>query len=99
VKNSASPPDPIIERWLTALARFEATLPRPIAEAMVRNVARGPLGSPLRGLEEHLSVLESLRVEELAGSEARTILAALIQTHERLIALQTRIRQLWSAPG
>jgi len=66
---------------------------------MVRNVARGPLGSPLRGLEEHLSVLESLRVEELAGSEARTILAVLIQTHERLIALQTRIRQLWSAPG
>jgi len=91
--------DPIVQRWLTALLQFDPTLPRPIADAMVRNVDRGPLGNSLRQLDGHLMELESIRVEDLAGSEARTILAVLIQMNHRVAELQAKIHQLWNTPS
>ena len=95
---SISEQDAITQLWLSALLESDATLPRPIASAMVRNVARGPLGETLRHLEQALVHLESLNLDDLAGSEARTVLAVLIAMDRRVNALQFKIRQLWNPP-
>ena len=87
-----------MQLWLSALLQLDATLPRPVAEAMVRNVARGPLGNTLSHLEEALTQLESLNLDDLAGSETRTVLAVLIAMDQRVNALQSKIRQLWNSP-
>ncbi|MBI5304130.1 MAG: hypothetical protein HY868_18490 [Chloroflexi bacterium] len=87
-----------VQRWMTALLQFDATLPRPIAEAMARNAMRGTVGNVLKQLDEGLGKLEIIRVEELAGSEARTILAVLIQMNQRVAQLQEAIRELWNPP-
>jgi len=90
--------DPYVQRWMTALLQFDATLPRPIAEAMARNAMRGTVGNVLKQLDEGLAKLETIRVEDLAGSEARTILAVLIQMNQRVAQLQENIRALWNPP-
>lgn len=95
---SVSEPDAITQLWLAALLESEATLPRPIADAMVQNVARGPLGETLRHLEQALMHLESLNLDDLSGSEARTVLAVLMAMDRRVNALQFKIRQLWNPP-
>lgn len=74
-------------------------MPRPVADAMVRNVARGSLGETLRHLERALMYLESLNLDDLAGSEARTVLAVLNVMVQRVVALQSKIRQLWNPPA
>lgn len=96
---SVSEQDAITQLWLAALLESEATLPRPIAGAMVQNVARGPLGETLRHLEQALMHLESLNLDDLTGSEARTILAVLMAMDRRVDALQSKIRQLWNPPA
>lgn len=95
---SNSEQDVITQLWLSALLELDATLPRPVADAMVRNVARGPLGETLRHLEQALMHLESLNLDDLAGSEARTVLAVLIVMDQRVVLLQSKIRQLWNSP-
>lgn len=95
---SISDQDAITQFWLSALLQLDVTLPRPVADAMVRNVSRGPLGDSLRHLEEALTQLEAFSLDELAGSEARTVLAVLVAMDLRVIALQSKIRQLWNAP-
>ena len=96
---SSSHQDAIVQLWLSALLQLDATLPRPVADAMVQNVARGPLGETLRHLEQALIHLESLNLDDLAGSEARTVLAVLIVMDRRVVALQSKIRQLWNSPA
>lgn len=96
--SSASEPDAIRQLWLAALLELEATLPRPVADAMVGNVARGAVGEHLRVLEQTLMHLELLDLAELAGSEARTTLAVLIAMERRVNSLQFKIRQLWNPP-
>ncbi len=95
---TSSNQDAIAQRWLAALLRSEATLPRPVVSAIVENVAKGPLGDPLRQLEQALIHLESLRAENLTGSEARAILAILVHLNEQVAQLLARIRQLWDKP-
>jgi hypothetical protein len=96
---SNSQPDSIAEQWRTALLQFDSTLPRPVAQAMIQNVTRGPLGESLRQLEEGLSQLEGVHPEQITGSEARTVLAILAQMDRRVVELQSRIQQLWNAPS
>jgi len=96
---SVSEQDAITQLWLSALLELDATLPRPVADAMVRNVARGPLGETLHHLEQSLMHLESLNLDDLAGSETRTVLAVLIAMERRVNALQLKIRQLWNPPA
>jgi hypothetical protein len=96
---SNSQPDSIAEQWRTALLQFDSTLPRPVAQAMIQNVTRGPLGESLCQLEEGLSQLEGVRPEQITGSEARTVLAILAQMDRRVVELQSRIQQLWNAPS
>ncbi|MBI5033337.1 MAG: hypothetical protein HZB51_22685 [Chloroflexi bacterium] len=96
---SISEQDAITQLWLSALLESDATLPRPVADAMVHNVARGPVGETLLRLEQALMHLESLNLDDLAGSEARTILAVLIAMDRRVNALQFKIRQLWNPPA
>ena len=90
--------DAIAQRWLAALLQSEATLPRPVASAIIENVAQGPLGDLLRQLEQTLIRLESIPPEDLTGSEARAILAILVHLNNQVAQLQTRIRQLWDDP-
>ncbi len=90
--------DSTVEQWRVALLEFDPTLPRPVAEAMVQNVGRGPLGSSLQQLEAGLAELERVRLDEITGSEARTVLAILLQLDRRVLELQSRIRQLWDGP-
>ena len=94
-----SEPASMAEQWRTALLQFDSTLPRPIAQAMIQNVTRGPLGESLQHLEVGLSALEGVRLDQVTGSEARTVLAILIQMDQRVLELQSRIRQLWNAPA
>ena len=96
---SNSQQDGIAEHWRTALLQFDSTLPRPVAQAMIQNVARGPLGEPLRQLEESLCQLEGIHPEQVTGSEARTVLAILIQMDRRVIELQGKLQQLWNSPS
>lgn len=91
--------DSTAEQWRTALLQFDPTLPRPVALAMIQNVTRGPLGESLRQLEEGLSNLERVHPEQVTGSEARTVLAILLQMDRRVMELQSRIRQLWNTPS
>jgi len=98
-ERSNSPPDSVADHWRTALLQFDATLPRPVAQAMIQNVTRGPLGEPLGRLEESLSRLEGIRPEQVTGSEARTILAILIQMDRRVAELQVKLRQAWNPPA
>lgn len=91
--------DSIAEQWRNALLQFDVTLPRPVAQAMIQNVARGPLGESLQQLEENLSRLEGVRLEQVTGSEARTVLAILIQMDWRVRELQAKIQQLWHPPS
>ncbi len=91
--------DPIEERWLAALLQFDSTLPRPVAQAMIQNVLDGPLGDSLRRSEGGLLGLEAIHLGEITGSEARTVLAILLQMNRRILQLQANIQQLWSAPG
>lgn len=91
--------DLISDRWRSALLEFDSTLPRPVADAMIQNATRGPLGESLRQLEECLSELERVQLEQITGSEARTVLAILIQMDRRVIELQAKIRQLWDPPS
>ncbi len=66
---------------------------------MIQNVARGPLGDSLRQLEGGLIKLEGIHPEEITGSEARTVLAILLQMDHRVTQLHSQIRQLWNAPA
>ena len=93
-----SEPNSFAQRWLIALLKSEATLPRPVASAIIENVAKGPLGDPLRQLEQALIHLESVRPENLTGSEARAILAILVHMTDQVTLLQAGIRQLWDKP-
>lgn len=97
--SSHSNEDSAVEQWRTALLQFDPTLPRPVAQAMIQNVVRGPLGKSLCQLEEGLGRLEGVHPEQVTGSEARTVLAILIQMDRRVMELQTRIRQLWNPPS
>ena len=94
-----SQPDSIAEQWRTALLQFDSTLPRPVAQAMIQNVTRGPLGESLCQFEASLSELERVQLDQVTGSEARTVLAILIQMDRRILELQSRIRQLWNTPA
>ncbi len=96
---SNSQPDWVAERWGAALLQFDSTLPRPVALAMIQNAQRGPLGELLCQLEESLSELEGVQLEQITGSEARTVLAILNQLDRRVIELQTKIRHLWDPPS
>ena len=96
---SISEQDTITQLWLSALLELDPTLPRPVADAMVRNVARGPLGETLCHLEQALMHLESLNLDDLAGSEARTVIAVLMVMDRRVNALQSKIRELWNPPA
>ncbi len=96
--SSVSEQDAIVQLWLAALLELDATLPRPVADAMVCNVARGALGENLRLLEQALMHLELLNMDDLAGSEARTVLAVLMAMERRVNFLQFKIRQLWNPP-
>jgi hypothetical protein len=89
--------DSILQRWQTALLRTEPNLPRPVVDAMVRNVLRGALGESLQRLEEGLVELEDVNPEDLAGSEARTILAILTHVSQQAVRIESRIRELWSS--
>ena len=89
--------DSIVQRWQTALLRIEPNLPRPVVDAMVRNVLQGPLGESLRRLEEGLVQLEDVNPEDLTGSEARTILAILVHVSQQAVHIESRIRELWSS--
>jgi len=42
--------------------------------------------------------LELLNLDDLAGSEARTVLAVLMAMEHRVNSLQFKIRQLWNPP-
>ncbi len=94
----ASQENTIAQRWLDALLQSEATLPRPVASAIIENVAKGPLGEPLHQLEQALIQLESVRPDDLTGSEARAILAILMHLSQQAGQLQVAIRQLWNQP-
>ncbi len=96
---SNSQQDAVAERWASALWQLDSTLPRPIAQAMIQNVIRGPLGEGLQRLEESLSELEGVHLEQITGSEARTLLAILIQMDRRVMELQGKIQQLWNPPS
>ncbi len=99
VNTASSGQDPIEDRWLAALLQFDSTLPRPIAQAMIQNVLHGPLGDCLRHSEGGLLGLESVHLGQITGSEARTVLAILLQMNRRILQLQANIQQLWSVPG
>jgi hypothetical protein len=62
---------------------------------MVQNVARGPLGGILRQVEEGMLGLETVAVEDLTGSEAKTILAILTQLSRQVAELREKIQQQW----
>lgn len=99
MNRSNSQQESMVERWRSALLQFDSTLPRPVAQAMIQNVIRGPLGESLQQLEESLSELEGVHPEQVTGSEARTVLAILIQMDRRVIEMQGKIRQLWAPPS
>lgn len=85
----------LVQRWLNALHQLDSTLPRPIAEAMARNVARTEVGAALSRLDAGLIDLEAVALGDLAGSEARTIMAVLLQMSQRVEQLLAKLRQLW----
>ena len=94
-KLSASKRATIVQRWQAALRQHEPTLPQPIIDAMIENALKGALGIFLGQLEEGMIELESVDVETLTGSEARTVLAILAHVHRQATQLQTRVQQLW----
>ena len=85
----------VLRRWRTALLQCEPNLPSPVVDAMVQNVARGPLGEILRQVEEGMLGLETVAVEDLTGSEAKTILAILTQLSRQVAELREKIQQQW----
>lgn len=87
----------LVQRWLDALLQLDATLPRPVAEAMARNVSRSAVGTALGRLDAGLLDLETINLDDLAGSEARTILAVLLQMNQRVAQVQAKLHQLWNA--
>ncbi len=89
----------IAERWRAALLQREPNLPRPVVDAMVQNVMKGALGKSLRDLEDGLIQLEALDIENLTGSEARTILAILTHLCNHAARMQASIEQLWTPPS
>jgi hypothetical protein len=86
----------LVQRWLDALLQLDATLPRPVAEAMARNVSRSAVGTALGRLDTGLLELESISLDDLAGSEARTILAVLLQMNQRVAQVQAKLHMLWN---
>jgi hypothetical protein len=62
---------------------------------MVHNVSQGPIGGMLGQMEESLTHLETLPLDQLTGSEARTLLAILADMLGQVSALQSKIQQLW----
>jgi hypothetical protein len=97
VKATNSSPERAVvaQRWRNALLTYEPNLPRPVVDAMVENVAQGPIGEILRQVEEGMFNLETVPIENLTGSEAKTILAILGQMGSQVGELQTKIQQLW----
>lgn len=85
----------VLRRWRSALLQCEPNLPSPIVDAMVQNVARGPLGGILRQVEEGMIGLEAVAAEDLTGSEAKTILAILAQLSHQAAELREKIQQQW----
>lgn len=96
---SASPPSSeqltVLRRWRNALLQTEPKLPSPVVDAMVRNVAQGPFGGILRQVDEGMLGLEMAVVEDLTGSEAKTILAILTQLGHQAAELREKIQQQW----
>jgi len=86
----------ITQRWQSALEQSEPNLPRPVIDAMVQNVEKGPLGESLSQLERGLMRLEEIDAGTLTGSEARTLLAILTHMREQAEQIDARLQQLWS---
>ncbi len=95
---STSDSDAVIPRWLDALLQVDPNLPRPVASAMVQNVARGSVGEPLRHLDQAILALEAVPPAELTGSETRTVLAILTQLEGRIAHLKANLLELWHPP-
>ncbi len=90
-------PDEIMKRWQKALLHCEPSLPRPVIDAMIQNVVKGPLGESLCQLEEGLMQLQTKDVDTLTGSEARTLLAILAHVRVQAEQIEQGLRQLWSS--
>jgi len=87
----------VVQRWRTALSTHEPNLPRPVVEAMVQNVIQGSVGEILCQVETGMLNLEGVSIENLTGSEARTILAILGQMVGQVRELEIKINQLWES--
>lgn len=85
----------VLRRWRSALLQTEPNLPGPVVDAMVQNVAHGPFGGILRQVDEGMIGLETVAVEDLTGSEAKTILAILAQLSHQAAELREKIQQQW----
>lgn len=89
-------PDEIMKHWQKALLQREPNLPRPVIDAMIQNVVKGPLGESLCQFEEGLMKLQTMDVDALTGSEARTVLAILAHARAQAEQIEQGLRQLWS---
>ncbi len=94
---SSAEEETVAQRWRNALSTHEPNLPRPVVEAMVENVSQGPIGEILRQVETGMLNLESVPIENMTGSEARTILAILGQMVSQVGELEIKIHQLWES--
>jgi hypothetical protein len=85
----------VLRRWRNALLQTEPKLPSPVVDAMVHNVAQGPFGGILRQVDEGMLGLEMAVVDDLTGSEAKTIVAILTQLGRQTAELREKIQQEW----
>ena len=88
--------DPILLRWLEALRQDAPNLPAPIAVAMAQGVTRGPLGQPLRHIEQALMQIEDSHLNDLTGSEVRVLAAILHRTNRTILNLDAEIARLYT---
>jgi hypothetical protein len=93
---SASDGDPILARWLEALRQDAPNLPAPIAVAMAQGVTRGPLGQPLRHIEQALMQIEDSNLSDLTGSEVRVLAAILHRMNRTILNLDAEIARLYT---
>ncbi len=82
---------------LQALLNKYPSLPLPIATAMVKRAANGPVGSALNRLEEALNQLNDLPdLGSLSGSEVRVLDVILDQITSTVANLRNSLNQTWS---
>ena len=98
----AAPPDSSLTQVeanrLHALLDRYASVPMPVAVAMIKRASQGPVGVALNQLETALDQLNNLPdFETLSGSEVRMLDVALYLINTRIAELQNSLNRVWGS--